>query len=50
MLKFTIQNRLNDFNQNYGFVPNTNIEILVVDEENQEFYSTNGTANDKGFF
>jgi len=40
-------NRLNDFNQNYGFVPNTHIEILVVDEEDQEFYSTNGIINDK---
>jgi hypothetical protein len=40
-------NRSNDFNQNYGFVPNTNIEILVVDEENQEFYSTDGIINDK---
>jgi len=43
------QNRLNDFNQNYGFVPNTNIEVLVVNEENQEFYSTGGITNDKGF-
>ena len=44
----TEQNRLNNFNQNYGFVPNTHIEILVVDEENQEFYSTDGIINDKG--
>jgi hypothetical protein len=43
----TEQNRLNDFNQNYGFVPNTHIEILVVDEEDQEFYSTDGVINDK---
>jgi len=43
------QNRLNNFYQNYGFVPNTNIQVLVVDEENQEFYSTNGITNDKGF-
>ena len=43
----TEQNRLNDFNQNYGFVPNTHIEILVVDEEDQEFYSTDGIINDK---
>ncbi len=42
------QNRLNDFYQNYGFVPNTNIKVLVVDEENQEFYSTSGITNDKG--
>jgi len=44
----TEQNRLNDFNLNYGFVPDTNIEVLVVDEENQEFYSTDGITNDKG--
>jgi len=43
----TEQNRLNDFYQNYGFVPNTHIEILVVDEEDQEFYSTDGIINDK---
>ncbi len=43
------QNRLNDFYQNSGFVPNTNIEVLVVDEENQEFYSMDGITNDKGF-
>ena len=41
------QNKLNDFYQNYGFIPNTHIEILVVDEENQEFYSTDGIINDK---
>jgi len=44
----TEQNRLNDFYLNYGFVPDTNIEVLVVDEENQEFYSTDGITNDKG--
>ena len=43
----TEQNRLNDFYQNYGFIPNTHIEILVVDEEDQEFYSTDGIINDK---
>jgi len=44
----TEQNRLNDFNLNQGFIPNTNIEVFVVDEENQEFYSTSGITNDKG--
>jgi len=42
------QNRLNDFYHDAGFVPNTNMDVLVVDEENQEFYSTNGTTNDRG--
>ncbi len=41
------QNRLNNFYHDMGFVPNTNIEVLVVDEENQEFYSTDGIINDK---
>jgi len=42
------QNKLNDFNLNYGFVPDTNVKVLVLDGENQEFYSVNGTTNDKG--
>ena len=41
------QNKLNDFYLNYGFVPNTNIEVVVIDEEDQEFYSTDGIINDK---
>jgi len=41
------QNKLNDFYLNYGFVPNTNIEVIVIDEEEQEFYSTSGIINDK---
>ena len=44
------QNKLNNFNQNYGYIPNTDIEILVVSEDNQEFYFSNGVTNDKGFF
>jgi len=43
-------NKLNDFNQNYGYVSNTNIEVLVIDEDNQEFYSSSGITNNKGFF
>ena len=43
----TEQNRLNDFYLNYGFVPNANIEVVVIDEEEQEFYSTSGIINDK---
>ena len=44
------QNKLNDFNQNYGYVSNTNIEVLVIDEDNQELYSSSGITNEKGFF
>ncbi|KFM19983.1 hypothetical protein AAA799P11_00287 [Marine Group I thaumarchaeote SCGC AAA799-P11] len=44
------QNKLKDFNQNYGFLANINIEIIVLNENNEEFYSTNGITNNKGFF
>ena len=44
------QNKLNDFNQNYGYISNTNIEVLVMNEDNQEFYSSSGITNNKGFF
>lgn len=44
------QNKLKDFNQNYGFFANINIELIVLDENNQEFYSTSGVTNTKGFF
>ncbi|NRA06079.1 MAG: hypothetical protein HRU07_07995 [Nitrosopumilus sp.] len=44
------QNKLNDFNQNYGFISNTDIKIVILDEEGGEFYSVNGTNNDRGLF
>ena len=44
------QNKFNDFNQNYGYVSNTDITIMVLDEDNQEFFSSSGITNDKGFF
>ena len=44
------QNKYNDFNLNYGFLKNIDIKIVVLDENNEEFYSTNGITNDKGFF
>lgn len=42
------QNVINDFNQNYGFISNAKINVVVLDEDNQEFYSHVGTTNDKG--
>ncbi len=42
-------NKLNDFFQQGGRLPNTNIEILVVDGSNQKFFSFNGTTNKNGF-
>ncbi len=44
------QNKLNNFSQNDWTIYNKNIEILIIDEENQEFYSSNGTTNDKGLY
>ncbi len=44
------QNKLNNFNQKDGRISNVDINILVVDGRNQEFFSSNGTTDDKGFF
>ena len=44
------QNKLNNFNQKDGRIPNVDIKVLVVDGRNQEFFSSNGTTDDKGFF
>lgn len=44
------QNKLNDFNQNYGYLSNIDIKVVVLNENNEEFYSTTGTTNNKGFF
>jgi len=44
------QNKINNFNQKTGLIPDVNIEILVLDGKNQEFFSTNGTTNTSGFF
>jgi len=44
------QNKLNDFNQNYGYVPNTNVDLVITNVDSQRIFSSNGTTNDKGFF
>lgn len=44
------QNKLRNFNQNYGFLTNTNVEVIVLDENDEEFVSFTGITNDKGFF
>ena len=44
------QNKLNNFNQKDGRIPNVDIKVLVVDGRNQEFFSSNGTTDEKGFF
>ena len=44
------QNKLKDFNLNYGFLINTNVEVVVLDENKEEFHSAKGTTNDEGLF
>jgi hypothetical protein len=44
------QNKLKDFNLNYGFLKNIDIKVTVLDENDKEFHSTTGVTNDKGFF
>ncbi len=44
------QNKLNNFNQKDGLLQNVNINVLVLDGNNNEFYSSNGTTDEKGFF
>ncbi len=44
------QNKLNNFNQKDGTVPNVDIKVLVIDGRNQELFSSNGTTDEKGFF
>jgi len=44
------QNKSNDFNQNYGYVANTNIKMTVLDKNGQVFSSSNGITNERGFY
>ena len=44
------QNNYSDYNQNYGYINNTNINIIIIDEENNKVFSSNGITNDKGLF
>lgn len=44
------QNNYSNYNQNYGYIPNTNINIIITDEENKEVFSSNSITNDKGLF
>lgn len=44
------KNKLNDFNQNYGYVPDTDIKITVLDKNGQIFSSSDGITNDRGFY
>jgi hypothetical protein len=44
------QNKLNYFNQNYGYVPDTNIKIKVLDINGNIFSSSEGISNNRGFY
>ena len=44
------QNNYGDYNQNYGYIPNTNVTIVITNEDNNEVFSSNGITNDKGLF
>ena len=44
------ENKYINFNQNYGFVANTDIKITITNENNQEIFTVEGITNDKGLF
>ena len=44
------QNQLNDFNLNYGFLQDVEINIKFTDEDGQIVFSSNGTTNQNGLF
>jgi len=44
------QNKLNNFYQKDGSISATNIEVSIIDEQNQEFYSTSGITNERGLY
>lgn len=43
------QNNSNDFNQNYGYVTNTNIKMTILDK-NGQILSSDGITNERGFY
>ena len=45
-----VQNKLNDFNQNYGYISNTDINVQIANEDEQIVFSSNGTTNERGLF
>lgn len=44
------QNKSKHFNQNYGNIANTNIEITVLDKNGKIFSSSEGITNERGFY
>jgi hypothetical protein len=44
------QNKLNDFDQNYGFISDVNINVKITNEDEQIVFSSNGVTNENGLF
>jgi len=44
------QNKLNDFYQKDNLIPNTNIEVIIINEDGQNVYSTNGITTNRGLY
>jgi len=44
------QNKYNKFDQNYGFIPDVEIQVIITNEDHQEIFSSVGVSNDKGLF
>ena len=40
----------NNFNQNHGYIQNTNIKITVLGKNGQTFSSSEGITNERGFY
>ena len=45
-----LQNNYADYSQNYGYISNVDIQVVIIDEENNEIFSSEGITNDKGLF
>ena len=44
------QNKLNDYNQNYGLIAKAEINIRILDEQGKVFASFDGMTNERGFY
>ena len=44
------QNKLNDFEQNDGFISDVSINVKITDEDGQIVFSSDGMTNEKGLF
>ena len=44
------QNKLNDFNQNYGFISDVSVNVEITNEDEQIVFSSNGVTDENGLF